>query len=661
MDDQKALDLSLEYSNVVQSSDRWSDFIERSKRGSDYYVGLQTYAAEVRARLEREGKSCLVFNEILPVINYLTSVERDNRKDAKVVERRGGYACVAELLTEMFKHMMDSCGGDYVKSDVFLNGVKSCMGWFSLEVDYDSDPVTGQIILRSRPTLAVRSDPACMSYDLNDPKNGAQFIIDSDFELKSKLKAQYPKKADDIDSAVNDYVGGQGRGLVKRLVDYVVGNTVDDIEDSEVLFDTDLMAKWRCRVQTTWMKEYVSRTLVCDKRNWEVRWLNPKKKSEWAQLQQLKLVANQYPQAFEIKEKTPMPLMHKVVRIGQLLLDNVEDPYNGMSMFPLIPYSPFGEAQYDMGVVDNLIGPQDELNKRMTNAVHILNQTANGGMVIGKETSAGYLRVLRDFGSSPNMVVELDKCGGHWEKIEPNQLSQGHMQLQATDKNYIEEISSVSGSSRGYDPSRQESGRLYREKVKQSMATNQIIYDRFDHTCRIMSYTAIGMIRHTQTYTEQEIGYMVTDKDLVAGDLLEKARKAIVEQQPPPPSPLENPMFIQLAPENQQFIYKKYEKLLEEYTAQAEAMAIKQGKEELFEQLKAYRTGKYSVTVIQSPNAPTTQISNFYELEALKDLVPPEILGKYMILATGLPKEQKDEMVEKLEAITQAASRAQPA
>jgi len=83
-----------------------------------------------------------------------------------------------------------------------------------------------------------------------------------------------------------------------------------------------------------------------------------------------------------------------------------------VARYPLVKFSPFGDTQYDMGMNDNLIGPQDELNKRITNATHLLGQTANGGMVIGKAVDPSYVNTLRTFGSANNFVVELDKCGG---------------------------------------------------------------------------------------------------------------------------------------------------------------------------------------------------------------------------------------------------------
>lgn len=658
MDDEKALQLAREYDQAVLNSERWEDFKERSQRGEDYYSNLQTWSTEQKTQFANEGKPCLTFNEILPILNYLTSVERDNRKDAKVEAGRGGFDSVAELLTSLCKHAMYLSEGDFVKSEVFLNGIRGVTGYFKLEICYDQEPITGQLILRSRPPLSVRTDPACMTYNLND-KHGAQFVIDTEYIARDRLKALYPKKADDLDAVMGDYIGRGKKGIITRTIDYLFGNlAVEGEGDDEVLFDRDMMAKWRCRHSETYFKEFVSRTLIVDKRNWEIRWVNTRKPAEAALLEQFKQIASQYPQVYEIQEKTPMPLLHCVRRVGPLLLEHVEDPYNGMTLFPIVPFSPLGQAQYDMGMVDNLVGPQDELNKRMTNAVHILGQTANGGMVIGSAKDPAYLRTLRDFGSSPNIVIELDKCGGHWEKIQPNQPATGYIQLQGIDRNYLEEISGVTGSSRGYDPSRQESGRLYREKVKQSMSTNQIIYDRFDWSVQILYQTTAEMLRRLDVYTEQEIGKIIDDEKLLSNDILDEARQMIMQQYPPPRQPNQQAV-ASLGPKAAVVIQSQFNRSMEQYQQMAEPKAIELAKQKLFKQYKDINTGKYSVIVIQSPNAPTTQISNFYELEAMKGMLPPEILAPHMIRATGLPKDSKDEIIEKIEAMTAAPAAAQ--
>jgi len=651
MKDDVALDKSIEYNHAVLNSERWDDFQNRSKRGEDYYCAIQTWTEQQKIAFLNQGKPCLVFNQILPIINYLTSVERDNRKDSKVVPRRGGYDSVAELATALNKYTMDQCNGDFIKSDVFLNGIRGVVGYFKLSICYDNEPVTGEIVLESRPPLAVRVDPCCTVYDIND-RNGAQFVIDQQYVARDRLQSLYPDKKQELEQAIDDYLGNRNRGILKRTVDYLLGHEVYDEDNDEVLFDRDLFNQWRCRVTETYFKEYVSRTMVVDKRTFDVRWLDPKNKEQARQIEDVKILAGTHPDIFEVKDKQSMALLHKTVRVGDLLLEHVEDPFNGCSLYPIIPFSPLGQTQYDMGIVDNLVGPQDELNKRMTNAVHILNQTANGGWIAGNLADEEAKKILLEFGSSPNAVLDISKYGGTLEKIQPNQLSVGHIQLQGMDKNYMEEISGVTGSSRGYEPNRQESGRLYQQKVKQSLSTNQVIYDRFDYSVQILYTTLTEYTRRTGIFVPEEVYKIIDDEQLLTEDILEGARQQIM-QQFPPTAPPDQMLLMQMSPEHQAIFMQEHLKNMEQYQQWLGPQAVELAKKKLWEQFGAYHTNKYSVKVIQSPNAPTTQMSVMYELDSMKDLIPPEILAPYMIRSSSLPKDDKDQMIERLEQMLQ--------
>jgi len=105
--------------------------------------------------------------------------------------------------------------------------------------------------------------------------------------------------ADEIESAIKDYTGVSGRGafskIYQRVVDYLTNRNVASDSVDEIIFDRTLMNLWRCRVSETWFKEYVERTMVCDKRNWETWWFNPRKKADQVRLAEIKQIASQYP------------------------------------------------------------------------------------------------------------------------------------------------------------------------------------------------------------------------------------------------------------------------------------------------------------------------------------------------------------------------------
>jgi len=652
MDDQTALDQVIEYDVASRDSERWADFVERSQRGGDYYAGIQTFDAETLRKLRSEGKPAIIINEIMGINNNLSSTERVNRKDARVEKSRGGYDAVAALLTELNRHTMYLCNGDFVKSDVFLDGVRNVVGWFKVEVCYDKEPVTGQVVLRNRPALSVRPDPCCMGDDVNDPKSGCMYITDREWVPKPYLISQYPEYEDEIEQAITEYTGATSRGLIKRAWDYLTNTTPILNEIDEAIFDQTLMNKWRCRVSETWFREYVPRTMVCDKQNWEVWWFNPRRKLDQMRLEMVRQVASKMPKRFEIKEKTIMPLLHVVRRVGTLLLEHVEDPFNGMMLYPLIPFSPFGDTQYDMGMNDNLIGPQDELNKRITNATHLLNQTANGGMIV-KNLSAGYGDVLRDYGSSNNFIVELDKCGGMFEKIQPNPISPGHITLAGLSENFLEKVSGVTGSVRGFDDVKNESGRLFSARVQRAMTTNQLIFDRFDRACQTTHFVMMEITRRTNTYTDAEIAQIVDEKELIDEGMLNEARQQVMQEMPPPEMP-DQGMMMGLHPINQVMVQNKAAMAMEQYRQVADVKAFEIAKETLLKQYKDSKTGQYNVIVIQSPAAQTTQLATFAELTEMVKIIPPQVIAPAMIEYSSLPKPMKDEMVQKLELMMQA-------
>lgn len=647
MDKNKALELAIDYDAASLDSERWADRKERVQQGLDYYAGIQTWTDQQKTDLANAGKPCLTFNLILPIINNLTGDERDNRKDIRVEKYKGGFEAVAALYTQVAKHVMDQCDGDYVKSNVFENGIKTGIGWFKLEIDGRKDPVNGQIILRSRSPLSVREDPCSLSYNLND-SDGAAFVVDTEWLGREYLQSLYPDKKSDIEGAIEDYVGSRGKGgLVSRLVNYVAGSTVLAADEDELLFDRDLANRWRCRRTETWFKEWVTRTMVVDLRSWDVWWLDPKKKADYQRIQLAKQLADRWPKLYSVKEKQPLAILHMVRRIGDLLLEHVEDPFNGMNMFPLIPFCPFGEEQSEFGLIDNLISPQDEINKRVTAATHLLAQGPNGGLKV-KKLDPGYRDVLREFGSSPDFVFEVDKCGGMLEKIPPNYPPVGLMDLVGAERNFMEEISNVTGSKRGLDPQRQESGVLYREKVRQSIKGNQVVFDRFDLSTQIMANTMVDMIRRTDTYSQDEIFQLIDDKDIIDDELMDEARQEIMKQSPPPRQP-DKMMMMQLSPEDQQMVMGQFASQMDQYQAWADPQAVELVKNKLYEKFKSYRTGRYGVLVIQSPHAATTQMGNFLELSSLREYLPPEVLAAPLIRSTSLPKTMKDDILKKME------------
>ncbi|MCK4822478.1 hypothetical protein KA005_42330, partial [bacterium] len=124
-----------------------AEYIIKATTNYGMYEGgdKQWDAADI-AYLDSKKRHHLSLNIILPIINLLTGYERQNRMDIKCFPKKGGIKMVADLMTELAKHIEDQSLGLYLRSAAFLDGIVSIKGFLSLDIKYDEDPFNGEIV-----------------------------------------------------------------------------------------------------------------------------------------------------------------------------------------------------------------------------------------------------------------------------------------------------------------------------------------------------------------------------------------------------------------------------------------------------------------------------------------------------------------------------------
>jgi hypothetical protein len=126
------------------------------------------------------------------------------------------------------------------------------------------------------------------------------------------------------------------------------------------------------------------------------------------------------------------------VTADDFVLHDKWSPYNHFTIVPYFPYFRYGRT---IGLVENLIDPQELLNKTTSQELHIVNSMANSGWKI-KTNSLKNMTMdeLEQFGSKTGVVIELDDVDNA-EKIQPNQIPQGLDRLSQKGENYIKSVS----------------------------------------------------------------------------------------------------------------------------------------------------------------------------------------------------------------------------
>ena len=149
--------------------DKHTEWRETAEKCFKYYRGKQ-WTEKTKGILRTQGRPPLTFNKIKPVIRNISGWQRQNRQDLVVLPRRGGIQPIAEVLTEILKYHYDAALADWKISQMFQDGIIGGKGWLAIDINYESDPINGELFLRRENPLMVYEDPYSQNYDMSDAK-----------------------------------------------------------------------------------------------------------------------------------------------------------------------------------------------------------------------------------------------------------------------------------------------------------------------------------------------------------------------------------------------------------------------------------------------------------------------------------------------------------
>ena len=455
------------------------DEFERMRSGFAFYVGDQWEPADT-AMLDKEKRPHLTINLVLPIINLLSGIQRQSRQDIFVVARKGGYKSLAEVLTQVLRHSLDITDSEYETADAFMDGIIGSKGWVNLDIDHADDPVSGDITLTKVSPFDIREDPDAKEYDLN---RSGKFVIRDYWYDKERLLLNWPKKEQDILKGGLDIDPGGGD---------ITGNA-------------DL-GKLRYRTRECWHKSFEKRLILINGKTNSVKQINPEA------LELATAIANRS-NNWHLKDWV-VPVLNKTVTAGNIVLEDIADPYSGFNQFPYYRFCPFWVDGYVMGVVQNLRDAQREVNKRRSQALHNLNQTANSGFKV-KKVMNNYDRHLAKHGSTPGVVLDESKAGGKIERIEPAPLSQGHITSASLSADDMKEISGANPDLQGQlSEGFHESGKAIELRQAQGMKVVEVMFDNFARTQKMIAHGLVDMVRFTNVYSDAEIRQIASEENV---------------------------------------------------------------------------------------------------------------------------------------------------
>ena len=200
----------------------------------------------------------------------------------------------------------------------------------------------------------------------------------------------------------------------------------------------------------------------------------------------------------------------------------------------MVPYFPYFRRGRTVGLVENLLGPQELLNKVSSQELHVVNTSANSGWKVKRNALTNMSTAeLEQRGAQSGLVVELDDIN-NIEKIQPNQTPTGLDRVSYKAEEHIKSISGVSDYMQGF--AREDVAAKSVQTNKQSGQANLAkVMDNMNRSDFILARTVLDLVQ--EYYTEQRLLYITTDR-------LMNTTKQLVVNQPTPEGRIANDLTL---------------------------------------------------------------------------------------------------------------------
>jgi hypothetical protein len=348
----------------------------------------------------------------------------DLRHEIAYKGRFGAPSQNADVLTKTFRFISDKNQLDWRRSEMFADGGITSRGYLDLRMNFDRS-ITGDVEILNMNPRCVIPDPDAQEYDPDEWKDvittrwltiddiGFLYNEDDAKALRLRGPTSWSYGFDSLDR-VRDSFGAAGLAVSSVYVD-------QDDSASRMVRVIDRQHRVLAK------QKYFVNTQTGDKKLIPETW-DRNKIAMYVAQQQGKLAVLEA-NGFKIRW---------TVTSDDFVLHDKWSPYKHFTIVPYFPYFRYGRT---IGLVENLIDPQELLNKVTSQELHVVNTTANSGWKI-KTNSLRNMTMdeLESQGSKSGVVLELDDVANA-EKIQPNQIPQGLDRLSQKGENYIKSVS----------------------------------------------------------------------------------------------------------------------------------------------------------------------------------------------------------------------------
>lgn len=489
----------------TSAKDNWDRYLYVLGRGHDEYVyraarlegfylggdvdgqgrllgGGQWTEADLQV-LEDQGRPAYEFNEIRPSINSAIGYQIHNRMDI-AFRPAGGEADqdVAEVRTKLAMHILRTNNYHYAETQVFSDGLIEQRGYLDTTVKFE-DNILGDACIEVLDPRDVLPDPDAKGYD---PDSWGDVLITRWLSLDEIEERHGRKNRDAVEGSARD----EG-----------------DFGDADASGERNKFGAIEASLNGCMQVGGIKRYRVVERQQFR-----------YAQTQvaihpsgDVEVVEDAKPDMMaDLQAKGCMFTRKMTKRVWWTIATKEVMLFEGWSPYPwltVLPYFPYFRRGKTRGMVDIAIGPQQVLNKAMSQNIHIVNTTANSGWIVEEDSLTNMdTDDLEETGASTGLVMEVAKGAKAPEKIQPNAVPQGIDRLIDRALNTVKDVT-VPEAMRG-ENSQEISGVAIQSRQFASQQQLAVVLDNLALTRNLLARRIDWMISH---YYDAERVFVVTD------------------------------------------------------------------------------------------------------------------------------------------------------